>query len=741
MEKMTKDDAPFSGRSSFAANIREQESGGEGLLSPSFRFLRVRGIWIGAHWSWLLVFALVAWSLSTQLFPRTIPGLSDRSYLVMGIASAVIFFASILLHELGHAFRAIREGMKVGDITLWLFGGVARFEGMFPSAGAEFRIAIAGPVVSLILAVLFALAAIAGRGLNLSEQVIGVAEYLARINGIVLAFNMVPALPLDGGRVLRSWLWHRQRSFAAATISAARAGKAFAYLLMAVGFLGFFTSAVTGGIWFIFLGFFLLQAASAEAQYVLLAQAFQSFRVRDLMSEDPVQASPDWSVAQFLDRFTGPRGHSNYPVSDNGRLLGLISLRLAGSVPPDERDRTLVQDVMLPTDRVPVLTPETSVMDALSAIRTGPGRAVVLEHDRIVGVLSVSDLAKALELEQARGLAPERAARAAGPAVWIVVTLAIALAASAFYRPPLAVLSPGGAIDVSDDISIQGAPVDRVSGEYLLLAVRVERPTGLIALYSILHPERDVIPLSAVAPEGLSDQDFVSQQRNLFRESQLFAAAAAARAAGLSVTLEGTGARILATVPGSPASGLLREGDVITAVNGTRVTLAPDLANFITSQPQGTRFQLTVLRAGREVQVAVNSALIDRQRQGRPAIGVLAETRDFNVDLPFEIRFKDRDVGGPSAGLAYALAIADMLDRKDIANGRTVAASGTVEVNGEVGPVGGLDQKAAAAEAAGAEILLVPAEEVRAVGSTDLRLSGVGTLEDAIATLAEPSNN
>lgn len=714
---------------------RDQESRGEGLFSPTFRFLRVRGISIGAHWSWLFVFALVVWSLSAQLFPRTVPGLDERSYLAMGVASGVIFFVSILLHELGHAFRALKEGMEVGEITLWLFGGVARFEGMFPSAGAEFRIAIAGPVVSLLLSLGFALAAYVGGVLDLPEEVVAVSDYLARINGIVLAFNMVPALPLDGGRVLRSWLWHRQRSFSAATISAAKAGKAFAYVLMAFGFLGFFTRAVTGGIWFILLGFFLLQAAQAEANYVLIRQAFHAFRVRDLMTENPVLASPDLSVADFLERFINLRGHSTYPVSDNGRLLGLISLRLAGAIPPKQRDRTLVKDVMLPRDKVIVLGPNTPMMDALSSLLGGPGRAVVLDQDRIVGILSASDVAKTLEFEQARGVVAERGVPAAGPGVWIVVTLAIALAASAFYRPPLAVLSPSTAIDISGDISIEGLPVDRATGKYLLLGVRVDRPTALVTLYAVLHPDRDVIPLSAVAPEGVSDQEFVRRQRNLFVESQMLAAAAAARTAGLDVTLEGTGARVLGVLPGSPAAGQLRTGDVITAVEGTRVNLAPEVGSLITARPSGTRFELTVQRGERELQVDIRSALLDPQATGRPGIGVVIETRDFNVDLPFEISFRERDVGGPSAGLAYALAIADMLDPADIGEGRTVGASGTVQVDGEVGPVGGLDQKAEAAEAAGADILLVPAEEIGAVGSTDLRLRGVENLEEAISAL------
>ncbi len=735
MRKTAKDGATSTNERGSRPDYGERDSKDDGLLSPSFRLLRVRGISIGAHWSWLLVFALVAWSLSTQLFPRTFPGLADRSYLLMGAASAVMFFACILLHELGHSFRAVKEGMRVGDITLWLFGGVARFEGMFPSAAAEFRIAIAGPAVSLLLAVAFGGAAFVGRVLQFPEPVVGVSEYLARINGIVLAFNMVPALPLDGGRVLRSWLWHHQKSFTAATITAAKAGKAFAYVLMAIGFLGFFTSAVTGGIWFVFLGLFLLQAAEAEARYVLLRRALRGLRVRDLMTQNPVLASPHSSVGEFLGRFVDVRGHSTYPVSDDGRLLGLISLRLAGRVVPDERDRTLVRDVMIPADQVTTLRGDTPIMDALSSLRVGLGRAVVLEQDQIVGILSVSDVATALELEEARGAAADRASRGAGAAVWVVVTLAIALAASAFYRPPLAVLSPAAAVDVSDDISIEGAPVDKLSGKYLLLAVRIHQPSALGALYATLHPERDVIPLSAVAPEGLGDQQYVKRQRNLFMQSRMLAAAAAAKAAGLEVTLEGTGATVLGVLPGSPADGELRRGDVITAVDGTNVSLAPELGDLITARPPGTRFSLTVHRGDKDRQVQVKSALLDRQRPGRPGIGVVIETRDFNIDLPFEIAFEEHEVGGPSAGLAYALAIADLLDPKDLAEGRTIGASGTVQVDGEVGLVGGLSQKAAAAEAAGAQVLLVPAEEVGAVGSTDLNLTGVQTLDDAISAL------
>src|SRR3990172_6650138 len=245
-------------------------------MESSFIFVRVRGIPIGANWSWLFVFALLTWSLGSALFPRTYPGLSGSAYWAMGLVTAILFFGSVLLHELGHAFRALKEGMRIEGITLWLFGGVAKFVGMFPSPGAEFRIAIAGPIVSVALAGGFGVLAFAGRELGWPASTRGVVDYLARINAILVGFNMVPALPLDGGRVLRAWLWHRQRSFSADTVSAARAGRAFGGLLIGLGLLGFFTGAGTGGLWFVFLGWFLLQAAQAEASFALVRQALRN---------------------------------------------------------------------------------------------------------------------------------------------------------------------------------------------------------------------------------------------------------------------------------------------------------------------------------------------------------------------------------------------------------------------------------------------------------------------------------
>lgn len=711
-----------------------------GITAPTVTLFKVRGIAIGAHWSWLFVFLLISWMLSTQLFPIDYPGLQDRTYLIMGVTSALVFFLSILLHELGHAFQALKENMRVSDITLWLFGGVARFEGMFPSAGAEFRIAIAGPVVSLLLAIGFWAAAAGGGAVGFPAEAVAVADYLATINFIVLAFNLVPALPLDGGRVLRAWLWHRQRNFTAATLSAARAGKTFAYLLMTLGFLGFFSQAFVGGIWFVLLGFFILQAAEGEAQYARLRAIFQRFEVQDLMSPEPATVDPDRTIDELFELMLAPGGYSTYPVVENGRLAGLVSARMAGNIPADRRGATRIREAMLGPDGVPVLDRHTPMMQALESLRDGPGRAVVLDNGSVSGILSISDVAKAIELEQARGFQQEPGTRKAGSLVWLVVGMLMLLAVSAFYRPPLAVISSGEAINVSDGISIEGVPSEPVNGEYLLLAVSITQPSALGALAAAIDPGRSVVPVSSLIPDGISGEEYWESQTSIFRESQMLAAGAAAEAAGLSVTLGGSGARVLGLVPGSPAEGQLQSEDLITEVNGAPISLAADLRRAVSAQAPGTEFNLTVIRDGREQQIGIASANLDPRQQSAPGLGVLVSTEDFQVDLPFEIAFAELEVGGPSAGLAYALAIADMLDSRDLTAGRTVGASGTISVEGEVGPVGGVNQKASAARDSGADLLMVPRQEVAQVrGAGDLTVRGVDNLQEALGFLAQSS--
>jgi PDZ domain-containing secreted protein/Zn-dependent protease/predicted transcriptional regulator len=704
-------------------------------MERTLTLFRVRGIPVGINWSWLPIAMLLVWVLGSALFPRTHPGLEGSAYLVMAVAAVLLFFGSVLLHELAHALVGLRAGVRIEGITLWLLGGVARFTGGVPSPGVEFRMTVVGPFTSLALAGAFGGLGYLGGALDWPVAVLGVLEYLGRINLILAAFNLVPAMPLDGGRVLRSWLWHRQGSFAAATRSAARAGRAFGFLLVWVGVLGLFTGTGLGGLWLVILGWFLLQAAVAEESGALVQETFRGRRVRDVMSPEPSTVEPQLPLDAFLERAGRPHGHSTYPVVLGDRLVGLVSLRMASTVPPHERPFKVVRDVMLPTPEVPTVGPDEPVADALEVLQGPVGRVVVVEEgDRVVGVLSLSDVARALELARARGEPMAAPARRAGPVVWVVVALAMAAAVGYLYHPPLAVLSPGRAVDVVGDIQIRGVEVHPVNGRYLMVPVRISRPNAIGALLAAFDPNQDVVPISAAFPVG--DPNRIGQeQRDLLRESQMLAAASAATAVGMPVALDGSGARVLDVIPGSPAAEVLRPDDVIVGVDGSEIRLASELREMISARPAGTTFTLAVERGGLRTEVRVRSVILE-EGEGLPAIGVVADTRGLHAELPFEISFRDRRVGGASAGLAYALAIVDLLGGEDLAAGRDIAATGVVDAEGSVGPVGGMAVKVASARTAGADLLFVPREGSEEIGPAGgLEVVRVGTLEEALASL------
>jgi Zn-dependent protease/CBS domain-containing protein len=368
-------------------------------VRDSFTLGRIAGVRFGVNWSWLVVFALIVWTLATAIFPETNKGLSDGAYVGMAIVAAALFFASLLAHELGHALQARREGMEIDGITLWLFGGVARFKGMFKSAGSEFRIAIAGPLVSLGLGGGFALIA---WGIGLPAAVDGVASWLGYINLTLLVFNLLPALPLDGGRVFRSALWAAKGDYAWATHIAAGVGRGFGYLFIAGGIgLLIFRDAFSGA-WLAFVGWFLLMAAGAEDRFLLARQALRGLRVRDLVVRDPVTARPELTIGQFMDEIVWKSRHTTYPVTDDGHALGLLPFRCVAEVPRNEWEQRTIRDCMVPAEEVPVVSENDELIDAAAELAASDiHRALVVDGDRFVGLLSATDVARALEIRRA----------------------------------------------------------------------------------------------------------------------------------------------------------------------------------------------------------------------------------------------------------------------------------------------------------------------------------------------------
>jgi Zn-dependent protease/CBS domain-containing protein len=358
---------------------------------------RLGGVPIGAHWSWLIIVGLITFSLAAEAFPTAVPGYSDATYAAMGAVASVLFFGSLLLHELGHAVRARREGMEIEGITLWLFGGVAQFKGAFPSAGAEFRIAIAGPLVTLAIGT----ALVAATALPLPEPVEGVTGWLGFINFFLLVFNMLPALPLDGGRVLRSALWQRKGDFAAATRSAVQTSQAISTVLIWGGITLFLVTGAFGGAWLALIGWFLATAAAGESRMVAIEQALKGLRVRDVMVARPDTVPAAMTIADFIDRAFLKTRHSVYPVADNGSIVGLISYRDAAAAQRDRWSELRVSDAMVPLERVAVVAAGDELSDVFGTLlQADLKRALVRDSDGAPGLLSVTDVTRVIEVRE-----------------------------------------------------------------------------------------------------------------------------------------------------------------------------------------------------------------------------------------------------------------------------------------------------------------------------------------------------
>jgi Zn-dependent protease/CBS domain-containing protein len=359
-------------------------------MSPTLRIGRIAGVEIGVNWSWLIVFALIVWTLAANVFPAQNPGLGNAAYAAMAFAAALLFFASLLLHELGHTFQARREGVEIEGITLWLFGGVARLKGAFPSAWSELRIALAGPAVSAVLGMAFLTIAELTRA---PEQVNGVAAWLGYINLVLLAFNLLPALPLDGGRVLHALLWRVGGNLARATRRAAGIGRGFGLLLVGIGVASLAFGGGVSGLWLAFIGWFLFQAATAEARSYRFRAALAGLRVRDVMVRRPVTVDAGATLAEFMDQVAYAHRYTTYPVLEDGRVVGLLPFRSVAVVPRGKWDRTHVRDCMLPLATVSVVREESQLLDVLDEMGDGGmSRALVLEDGELEGLLSMTDV-------------------------------------------------------------------------------------------------------------------------------------------------------------------------------------------------------------------------------------------------------------------------------------------------------------------------------------------------------------
>ena len=381
-------------------------------MNQNVRLGRVAGVPVGANWSILAIFVLIVWELADLVFPGYHPLESPDLYWAVAVVAAVLFFASLLAHEVSHTVVATRNGIGVRAITLWLFGGVSELEGEALTPAADFRIAIVGPLTSLALAAAFGAVGILMRHTSGSVGLVASAVgWLAWVNLILGGFNLVPAAPLDGGRVLRSYLWHRSGDRVRAATSAAHAGEVFGYLLVGFGALEFFTISLFG-LWFVFLGLFLLSAARSEKNDVVLRTSLARVHVRDLMTPDPVVFPSCATVGELLDHQPIDLRFGTFPlVRPNGQLEGLTTLTRVRLVPVHLRGTTRLIDTACPLGEVPAADPDEPIPDLLERMQQAPdGRALVIGPDRrLVGIVSPSDIARYVQLAVLRseGRAPQ----------------------------------------------------------------------------------------------------------------------------------------------------------------------------------------------------------------------------------------------------------------------------------------------------------------------------------------------
>jgi Zn-dependent protease len=372
-------------------------------MNANVKLGRIWGIPIGLNLSWFLIFALVLFSLSTGYFPTEYPQLSPLSHIFMAGITTLLFFSSVLLHELGHAWVALRNQIPVKGITLFIFGGVAQITREPKTPGAEFRIAIAGPLVSLGLAGFFGLLFLIDRSL---PYLAAPSEYLMRINLMLALFNMIPGFPLDGGRVLRSIIWRVTGNQVRATRIASIGGQLVAFGFISLGIFNLFTGNVGNGLWLIFIGWFLQSAAASANQQVQVQQKLHGVTVYQVMDRGLSTVAPLTTLNQVVEERVLQRGESAFFVTDyDNRLAGLITLQDITRIPQSQWRYRTVGQVMAPMQRLLQVEAGAELMAALQMMEeNGATHAAVVQEDRPVGLLSRDQVLRYLRMRAELGV-------------------------------------------------------------------------------------------------------------------------------------------------------------------------------------------------------------------------------------------------------------------------------------------------------------------------------------------------
>ena len=366
------------------------------MFKHRLTLFRLFGFGVRLDLSWLLIALLITWSLAAGFFPRRYPDLSGMAHWTMGILGALGLFGSIVFHEFCHSLVARRYGLPMKGITLFVFGGIAEMSEEPDNPKTEFLMAVAGPVASVFLAFLFYMAWFWGKKFALPDLANGITGYLAFINLLLAVFNLLPAFPLDGGRILRSALWHWKGDLRSATRVATRIGSGFGVLLILFGVVNALGGNLLAGMWYFLIGLFLRGAANHSYRQLLLQAAFSEKRVDSLMNLETDVISPDLSLQEVVSDHLPRHKGKTLPVVEEGRLVGCITLAQIKSIPEKKRAERRAGDLLQSCPEDSVISHETGVLQALSHMnKTGKNNLLVVDGKKLVGTLSLSDIVEA----------------------------------------------------------------------------------------------------------------------------------------------------------------------------------------------------------------------------------------------------------------------------------------------------------------------------------------------------------
>ena len=370
------------------------------MFGRRFKLFKLLGFEVSIDLSWIILAVLIAWSLSTGLFPFQVKNLSTGTYWMMGIVGALGLFLSIIVHEFSHSLVARRGGVPMKGITLFIFGGVAEMGNEPPDAGLEFKVAVVGPLTSIAVgAVFYGLYSLGTSG-GWSKAIVSVVGYLSFINFLLAGFNLLPAYPLDGGRILRSILWGWKKNLRWATRISSNVGAGFGIFLIMLGVLRIVGGNFIGGMWMALIGWFITSAAKMSYQQLITRRALEGESVKRFMKTDPVSVPPSATVEQLVEDYIYRHHYKFFPVAEDDKLLGCVSTRDVKETPRDEWDRKTVGDIADKCSADNTISPDADAMEALSAMRrNNASRLMVVDNDKLLGIIALKDMLEFLSLK------------------------------------------------------------------------------------------------------------------------------------------------------------------------------------------------------------------------------------------------------------------------------------------------------------------------------------------------------